>query len=210
MTVTLPENISDITLEQYLKFEKLRKRKDLSDEEHNKRAIAIFTNIPYNKVKYVEQNDYEVVLSQIIAALNKEVEFVNRFKLNGIEYGFEPDLNGITAGQYADLMEYQGKPEKMNNLMAVLFRPVKKTDSLGNYEIEPYNGTGQHAQTLKGMPMNVVNGALTFFLSLRKALLISTLRYMTQEQKKKKATGIGLNGGGMQHLQSYVKETSGT
>ena len=208
MRVTLPENISDITLDQFLKFEKLRKREDLTDDEHNKRAVCIFTDIPYNKIDKIELNDYEVVLSQIVAALNLEVEFVKTFKLNGIEYGFEPDLNGMTAGQYADLMEYQGDPDNMHKLMAVLFRPVTNRDKLGNYQIEYYKGTAQHAETLKGMPMNVVNGALTFFLNLRKALLISTLKYIKAEPRKKNLIGTGLSGGGTQPLQTSAMETS--
>ena len=208
MLVNLPENIGEITLDQYLKYEKLRKREDLTDDEHNKRAVCIFTDIPYNKIDKIEQNDYEVVISQIVAALNAEVPFVKTFKLNGIEYGFEPDLNGISKGQYGDMMSYQGDTDNMHKLMATLFRPVTKKDKLGNYEIEPYSGTEQHAETLKGMPMNVVNGAITFFLNLRKALLISTLRYIREERRKKSPIGTGQSGDGTQPTQTYAMETS--
>ena len=107
-----------------------------------------------------------MLVKDIVKALNTEVEFSNMFTLNGIEYGFIPNLDSITHGEWVDLIEYEGNIDTMNKLMAVLFRPVTKKDKLGNYSIEPYNGTKERADAFKVMPLNIVNGALVFFLNL--------------------------------------------
>lgn len=170
MIVTVPENIEDITLQQFQKYHALNQREGIKDVEYNKRCISIFTGLKYRELGNIKNTDYEMLVKDIVKALDTDVEFSNMFTLNGIEYGFIPNLDSITQGEWVDLVEYQSDINTMHKLMAVLFRPVTKKDKLGNYSIEPYNGTKERAELFKGMPLNIVNGALVFFLNLSKEL----------------------------------------
>ena len=84
-----------------------------------------------------------------------------------------------------DLQLYPlNKTETLHKLMAILFRPITKKDSFGNYKIESYNGTNERAELFKYMPMNVVNGAIIFFLTLQKQLLAHIQKSTIAEQQK--------------------------
>jgi hypothetical protein len=199
MRIKLPEHSADITLLQYQKYYDLLQREGLDDYQHNQRKIQIFTGIKPNEYTLIKQTDIEDMLKQIDTALETPFEFVNTFTIEGLEFGFIPNLDKITGGEYFDLNKYGSDVETLHNLMAILFRPIKDKDGLGNYTILPYNGTEQWAELMKLTPMNVVNGALFFFVNLRKELLSYTLRFMEEEQARENKQASTLKSGdGMQ------------
>ena len=198
MVVTVPENIEDITLDQFQKYHALNQREGILDHEYNKRCISIFTGLKYRQLGGIKNTDYEMLVKDIIKALDTQVEFKNVFTLNDVEYGFIPNLDSITQGEWVDLVEYQSDINTMHKLMAVLFRPITKKDKLGNYSIEPYNGTKERAELFKVMPLNIVNGALVFFLNLSKELKEAIQKSTRAELAKVAKQQITLrNGGGM-------------
>ena len=196
--VTLPENNSDITLLQFQKYEKLTKKKGLTSNEFSKRAVSIFSNLKYNDLQGVKLSDFTDIVEQITKALNTEIEFKNRFNLEGVEYGFIPNLNDITTAEYVDLVEYDTKPETLNKVMAILFRRIEAEDVFGNYSIINYTGTKETSQIMLQMPMNIVNGALVFFSNLSKELRIA-IQKSTQKEIRR-----------VQKLQDTLKNGAGT
>jgi len=210
MKITIPETLKDITLGQFQKHSELIKREDLSDIELNRRKIHLFTGLDYNSVSNIKQYDAKEILETIDLALNQTVEFEPRFTMGGIEFGFIPNLDDITQGEFIDISTYGTEAETMHQLMAVLFRPIKKKDLLGNYEVIPYQGTKQYSDIMKAMPMHIVNGALVFFSSLANELVIYTQKFMKEEQAKGVLPQtILLNGVGMQLLKNWLKERFG-
>lgn len=179
MKVQLPENISEITLNQFQRYQELLTR-DIDIMNFTKRKISMFTKIPFKDLANVRATDFERLSAQIDKALNTPANFTNRFKLNGIEFGFITDFDEITAGEFADIEKYQDGIENLNKVMAVLFRPVIKKEG-NRYEIESYAGTKKYAEVLKEMPLSIVNGALVFFLNLANELEDYTLRYSIEE-----------------------------
>ena len=140
----------------------------------------IYFKASNNSVKY-----FKDILKQIDIALNADVPFVNRVKIDGVEFGFAPNLDKITAKEFTDISLYPLENiETYHNLMAILFRPIVNKDAFGNYDIETYNGTEKYADTMKKMPMNIVNGALVFFYNLAKELEMSIQKYTIQEVVK--------------------------
>ena len=81
----------------------------------------------------------------------------------------------MSFGEYIDLDSYLGDWNTMNKAMSVLFRPVKYKRK-GKYIIEDYEGSDKF--DLSQMPLDVVMGAIFFFVHLRKELTSSILSYL--------------------------------
>ena len=198
MKITLPEDISEITLDQYQRFEKLNKRTDLSELNYNKRVIEIFTELKYRDIGNISHKDYADILEQITKAMNQDCKFENRFSIQDVEFGFIPNLDEMTTAEFVDLSKWGIEVENLHRVMAVLFRPVIKNDKFKNYDIAGYNGTSEYADIMKRMPMNIVNGALGFFYHLAKELRIHTQRSTREvQQRVDKLQGTSKNGDGI-------------
>lgn len=210
MKIILPENISDIKLATFQRYHELTTRTDLSEYQFNKRKIEIFTGLKQSDIRKIKRSDYEEISQQIDKALNETVDFKPTFFIKDVEFGFIPNLDDISAGEYIDLSKYGVDVATMHNLMAVLFRPITKKDSFDNYEIIEYEGTKQYADIMKHMPMNIVSGALVFFSSLASELTSYTQRYMEVEQMKANRQANTLkNGDGSQPLTNWLRARFG-
>ena len=187
LKISLPESIADITLEQYQKFTILQDKADtLSEQGMAERVISLFTGIRKQDVKNIVVSDFELIMNQITEACNTSSKFQQRFKLNGIEYGLIPNLNDITQGEYIDLTTLGSDMDEMHKVMAILFRPVTKTDSFGNYSIEAYGDITDRSNEMLNCPMHIVNGSLLFFLTLSKDSKSSILKYTQEAEQKSK------------------------
>jgi len=209
LKLTLPEHIGDITLNQYQRYDKLQSRlkdEEITLREFNKLKLNLFAGVPYRSIEDIKQKDLEMLMTQIDKAIGQDCPFVQRFKLNGVEYGFIPNLDEITNAEYFDLNKYGAEVETLHNLMAILFRPIgnvkirnnrlqrlfkdrkyteiKNIDKFGNYGIEKYKGTSKYADTMRETPMNIVNGALVFFSILSRELRQHIQRCTAEEQAR--------------------------
>lgn len=206
MEILLPENISEITLDQFLRYEELTKR-EYDIYTFNKRKIEIFTGIPYRQLDKVKQTDYERIVAQIDKALATEHEFTPIFEMNGIKFGFIPNLDKITMGEYVDLNTHGIDSASLHKLMAVLFRPIVKEQG-EKYEITGYIGTEEYADMMRQMPMHCVNGALVFFYHLANELQTATQRYLSEELRKDmKPSNTSRISGGIRRLKNWLKMT---
>jgi len=109
-------------------------------------------------------------------------------KINDVEYGFHPNLDDITLGEYADIETYikDGVEKKLPEMMAILYRPIieKKNDL---YTIEAYDGNiRMRAEEMKSMSAEQVQSALVFFWSFAAVLLEILPLYLTQTLKETK------------------------
>jgi hypothetical protein len=110
----------------------------------------------------------------------------NLIEIDGVEYGFHPDLSDITLGEFADL-EFMIKDGIENNLaeiMAILYRPVvEKKKAL--YSIQAYDGDLRlRAEEMKQMKAEDVQGALVFFWRFVKKLLLTMPSYLMEQTEK--------------------------
>tara|TARA_R110002049_G_scaffold33910_2_gene111270 strand:+ start:217 stop:834 length:618 start_codon:yes stop_codon:yes gene_type:complete len=200
-TISLPEDISDITLSQYQRLVKLQDREDLDQEQLTKRVIMLFTGMKYRELTNIVYTDYQMIVSSIFTALKiVDVPFEKTFVLNGVEYGFIQNLDKMTQGEYIDLTNEPMTTENMHEKLAVLCRPVVGMDNYGMYTIETYNGTGRREEVMLQCPMNVVNGLLGFFRNLSVELKNSILKSTAKlEVQRKKQRDTFKNGDGTQH-----------
>ena len=136
-TYKVIESWSDVTLESWLRLI------DFNKEGKSKEAlntIAELSNIPKKLINVLSIKDIAIIMGEISRIQSKEnTELKKIIKVEGIEYGFHPDLDEITLGEYADIETFVklGIDKHLPELMAILFRPVveKKNDI---YVIEAY------------------------------------------------------------------------
>ena len=197
--IKLPEDNSDITLEQSQKYINIAGRENLSDLDKTKRVVKMFTGLKTKEVDAMDLSDYEGIVGQISVALNAEAEFTHTFKLGGVEFGFIPNLDKISMGEYIDLTAAGVSSETLNKVMSILFRPITKKDGVGHYEIEPYSADNKYNELMKQAPMNIVNGMLVFFYHLSNELQDYTQKSMEeiQEEMKSKQVHTLKNGDGI-------------
>ena len=178
LEISVPTELNEIKLSQYQAFLKIAKDND-DVEFMNQKMVQTFCNIDLKDVAEIKYKD----VLQITASLGKMFDvkshrFINRFKLGGVEFGFIPDLDEMTFGEYTDLDSYIGDWDNMHKAMAVLFRPITKKGLNNTYEIEKYNGSITYSDVMKHAPLDVVFGANVFFYNLGNELLKSTMNYL--------------------------------
>ena len=180
-TITIPDNINEISLGQYQRY--LTVTEGIEGEFLAQRTVEVFCGIPFSNVILMSHKDVKEISQDMGELVNKDVEFKHRFKIQSQEFGFMPDMEEMTSGEFADLCAYIGKPEDMHKAMAVMFRPITKT--IGDkYDIYPYNGSKEFGDLMKFMPLGVALGAMVFFLNLAKDLVNATHLSILQEMEK--------------------------
>jgi hypothetical protein len=178
LEISIPTELNEIKLSQYQAFLKIAKDND-DAEFLNQKMVQTFCNIDLKDVAEIKYKDVLEITASIGKMFNVQShKFINRFKLGGVEFGFIPDLDDMTFGEYTDLDSYIGDWDNMHKAMAVLFRPITKKGLNNTYEIEKYNGSITYSDVMKHAPLDVVFGANVFFYNLGNELLKSTMNYL--------------------------------
>jgi hypothetical protein len=176
LQITIPTSLKEITLDQYQRFMSIVENNPESDFVQQK-MLEIFCNVPLNMVDKMPFKDVNEIVTTLNLMLQIETKFQNIFKLGNTNFGFIPNLDEISLGEFSDLDNYLGKWDKMHNAMAILYRPIKEKYK-DKYEIEEYNGSITYADVMKYAPMDIVMGAMVFFYNLSNDLLISSMNYL--------------------------------
>ena len=214
LELSIPSSISEIPLINYQKFLKMQK---LSNDQEfiAQKMIEIFCGIELKdvvKMKLTSVNELVIHFNKIFSVKPK---WQPTFKIGEIEYGFIPDLENISFGEYVDLDNYLSKWEDFHKAMAVMYRPIKIKNK-DKYEIIEYNGAAEYSDIMQYAPMDVAISASVFFWTLGKELLNATLNYMETELTKMtkeeslilmRELNLGKNGGGIQASMDSLKET---
>ncbi len=178
---------SDVTLETWLKlieFETGSKTKEAEE------TIAALSDMPKQLIKQLSLRDVAIIMGKVAEIQAEQDSSLKRIiKIEGKEYGFHPNLDDITLGEYADLETFikNGIEEHLPEVMAVLYRPVTEKTNSGVYTIEKYGGDLTiRADKMKMMSAEQVQSALRFFFVLGNVLsetLESSLMQMLKEMK---------------------------
>lgn len=198
--IYIPDELSDITLEQYQKFAKLNTEENQNTNFLLHKMVEIFCRLDLKDIARIKFNYVTQIVNDLNNIFNTKTELIPTFKMKGVEYGMIPKLDDITLGEYIDLDNNISDWDTMHKAMAVLYRPIKlKKDH--RYQIEEYTGE-EDAVKFKDMPLDVVMGSLVFFWSLSSELLQTTLKYLAQEMKEEltfqqrvilEESGVGIN-----------------
>ena len=161
---------ADVTLETWLKLVDFATG---TKTEEATETIAALSDIPKKLIKELALSDVAVIMSKIAELQAKQDTTLKRIiEINDVEYGFHPDLDKISLGEYADIEQFikNGIESNLPELMAVLYRPVKlKKNDI--YIIDAYDGDiTMRTEEMKKMSAEQVQSALVFFYHLGKVL----------------------------------------
>ena len=195
--INVPSSLAEITLGQYQKFLKIAENNP-DGNFLNAKMIEIFCGIPLSDSYKLKMSSVTAILDILNEMLAITPQHVERFKMNGIEYGFIPDLDEMSLGEYIDLDNNASKWEQMHVAMNVLYRPIK-TSKVGKYNIEDYDV--KFPEVLKDMPLDAAIGSLFFFYNLGTELAKHTIQSLgsqaemevIQEQLTLAKSGVGIN-----------------
>jgi len=176
--ITVPTSLNEITLEQYQKFLKIAEENP-EGNFLNAKMIEIFCGIPLSDSYKLKMSSVSAIIDILNEMLSVTPNHVEKFTLNGVQYGFIPDLDEMSLGEYIDLDNNIISWAEMHKAMNVLYRPIKikKGDK---YSIEDYDVSNPEA--LKDMPLDAAIGAVFFFLNLGLELSKHTILYSNLEE----------------------------
>jgi len=181
---TMINSWSDVTLDKWIK---LISKKEKTKTEETLETISVLSDIPKKIIKELSINDVAAIMKKLAllqeSANNKLKKIIT---LDGVEYGFHPNLEEITLGEYADIETYMkdGIENNLPKLMSVLYRPITEKHG-NNYSIEAYgiSDTRIRAEKFKNMKAENVNSSLVFFWNFVKELSIILPQYLMEQSK---------------------------
>ena len=214
-TINCPKSWADVSLADYIQFNKQLKPYFNTDKYTEKALLFAtfnFTDITEEEYRDLPESTFSEVEKQMLELLNStKLSLIKSFQSGDTTYGFIPNLDDMGYGEYLDLVSYTSKDiwEEIATVMAILYRPINKK-LLNAYTIEKYKGTSPEVISLFSdiLTMDIVFGAISFFLDLQKDLKKGILTYsmktlLTSEDPKILAVREDLlkNGTGTTQLQ---------
>jgi hypothetical protein len=176
--LTIPSDLSEISLKQYKKFLKIQESNEDSYFLQCK-MIEIFCNLDAKSVRLLKLADADKVVQILNKMFEAKPQLIRTFKLGNIEYGIIPSLDEISLGEYVDLDTYMGDWQNMQIAMNVLYRPIK--EKIGDkYLIKEYDVESK--DILQEIPMDVVFGSIFFLYNLGIDLSKAMMDYLEGSQ----------------------------
>ena len=196
MKLRLPASYQDLTLRHLMTLE--------TETDPVKRVQAVtghsfaeLRKMPHKLI--VEANAHLDGLQGKEIAQHKEI-----IELNGVEYGFIPDWDEFSAGEWIDMETYTADFWKTpHKAMSILYRPLDRKWG-DRYSIKPYTAK-EDADVFLAMPAPLVAGALLFFWTTETKLL-NALR-SSLIQKTQEVTSLLQSGDGIQSSIPWLVRT---
>lgn len=170
--IEVPTKWSAVSLKKYLDL-----RKDLDTYAGEEEAITacLFHHLCDFPLEYIQQlniDTYIAIRQDLINFFNNiDLPLQKFITVDGVEYGFEPDLSRMAYGAYVDISKYETFEinEKWAEIMSILYRPlIKTTGKL--YDIKAYDGNID-GEKFMNVSMDIHFGTLFFLKTLLKDLL---------------------------------------
>lgn len=171
----IPETLDDITLGQYQEFSKIEKP---TEED----LFEIFCNVPKDYIKFIPLEDAKKCIDNLINIFNdmdKPRPHIQIWERDGQSYGFIPNLDQMSYGEYLDLGKYMTGWETMDRAMSILYRKITKRFK-NKYQIEQYTANEYDEYNMKDVSLSIAVSAQVFFYALTRDLLQAIPSYISR------------------------------
>lgn len=209
MKIIIPTSLKDITLSQYQRYQKeIDASVNRADQMEylNIKKIQIFCGLTQAEVYNIQLGDIYSISEKIDLILEEQPQLVQKFELNGIKFGWVPELDKLLYGEFLDLNGNISDWDTMQAAMGVLYRPIIKEQSGGLYLVEKYKGDKYHKDLLE-MPMDAVIGSMVFFWNLGMDLASCIIKSLEQDKELMKQVNFQDNGIGIAQSMNSLVET---
>jgi hypothetical protein len=183
----VPATQADIELWKYQKYAKIVQdaEGDLAEDFIRAKILEIFCGVSLKEAYNLPLKELDGVVTHVLGLMSEKAKLQRRFTMtdpNGdtVEFGFMPNMDEMSLGEYIDLEKYVSDWGTMHKAMSVLYRPI--VVGKGEfYDIEPYRGSDKYSEIMKDSPITVALGAMVFFYDLGKELSRITKHFLDQE-----------------------------
>ena len=181
ITLNIPTSYGDISLKKWLEFQKQLKNYEDNEDAITALMLSYLCGLDTEYISGIAVADYAMLRNELSKFINNtELPLQKFIYIDGVEYGFEPNLSNMSYGAFADITKFNTITIDDNwaKIMSILYRPVVK--KVGDtYTIKTYTGNIDHKPFLE-LGMDIHFGCLFFFVNLSTDLLNSILKSMTQ------------------------------
>jgi hypothetical protein len=185
--ITVPTSWSAVPYKKYRELQK-----DIEDYKDEPLAIEHFiffhlTGMTPDILSGLDTETYENMRNDLYSFMKQEEFPLQRIiEVDGVKYGFEPNLSKLAYGAYLDITSYKNIElnDDWNDIMTILYRPViSKRGEL--YEIEKYSGfKAWDTEKWDKVGMDIHFGCFFLFKNLLRDLRTATLNSMKKEARK--------------------------
>ena len=174
--ISVPDSWKDITLKKYLDLQ--ADLENYRDDEEAQSAFVLYhlCGIDLSQIKGIKAQAYSDIINTLNLFMAKTDLPLQRFvMIDGVEYGFEPNLGAMSYGAYADITKYDTITIDKNwaKIMSILYRPIEKKKG-DTYSIKAYEGIVDEKKWLN-VSMDIHFGCMFFFVLILTDLANSTL-----------------------------------
>ena len=178
--IYIPDTLSEITLGQYQKY--LKYQSDNDDENFLAiKMIEVFCGLRNTTVRAMKAKSIRDITRILTDMFSEKPQLIKQFEMNGLTYGFIPDLENMSFGEYIDLDTFIGDSENLHKAMGVLYRPITQSYK-DKYIIEKY--AGDKYEDMVNMPMDAVLSSILFFYHLGMELSTTMLNSLEDQEEE--------------------------
>jgi hypothetical protein len=164
-----------LNIEDYVKVFKV---KDLFEDEFLKaKVVSLLTDCPIDVLLNSENHKVDFLAGMIFSMVpTSPYKLIDRFELDGVEYGYLPSYKEITYGEFVDLDTLlTKKPEEIMNYLhiiaAIMYRPIVSQKLKHDFKIEKYDVPKMQERAelfKKKLDIKFVLGGQFFFINFGK------------------------------------------
>ena len=171
MQFTIPLKYADLTLGQLV---------TIQTEPDKLKRVAACANIKLEDLRAAPLNDVNEADKHLRLISEEETgKHLRVITLEGKEYGFIPNWQEFTLGEWIDIEDYSD--DFWNNsakIMSILYRPILRRQG-ESYTIEKYTAK-EDSEVFNQLPADLFGGCIIFFLTSKRKLQSIILSSLTQ------------------------------
>jgi hypothetical protein len=177
ITLNIPTSYGDISLKKWMELQTEMENYKDNDEALNALILYHLCGLDPLYMNGLDMQSYAEIKLELDKFLtNTELPLQKIINIDGVEYGFEPNLSQMSYGAFVDITKYEtiAIDKNWQKIMNILYRPIEK--KIGeSYTIKPYIPNEDDSKWLS-VGMDIHFGALFFFVHLSTDLLSSILK----------------------------------